>query len=75
MLYSVFLGLAGFFQTRDEKSAVTDDFTFRLFYGFTSGILFLCTTLVGLQEISGRCIHLVVQETNLDELHYFRKEH
>lgn len=50
------LGLSGFFQTREEGKAVVDDFVFRLFYGFTCGILFLCTALVGLQDLVGKNI-------------------
>lgn len=56
MLFSVFLGLGGYFQTRQEKAAINDDFPFRLFYGFTCGVLFLCTSLLGIQEFSGKNI-------------------
>ena len=79
MIYGVFLGLAGFFKTRDEKTAITDDFTFRLFYGFTSGILFLCTTLIGVTEISGNLKKwfLCQSTTQLFSIHKinFRSQH
>ncbi len=54
MLFGVVLGLSGFFKTRELGKTVIDDCPFRLFYGFTSGILFLCSALVGLTDLVGR---------------------
>ncbi len=58
MLFGVVLGLSGFFQTREEGKAVTDDFVFRLFYGFTCGVLFLATALVGMQDLVGKSLRM-----------------
>ena len=56
MLFGVVLGLSGFFKTREQGKAVIDDFPFRLFYGFSAGLLFLCTALVGLQDLVGKSV-------------------
>ncbi|TRY71650.1 hypothetical protein TCAL_03129 [Tigriopus californicus] len=56
MLFGVILGLSGFFKSREKGQAIIDDFPFRLFYGFTGGVLFLCTALVGVQELVGNNI-------------------
>ena len=53
MFFSLILGIAGLFKSSSSKEARVDDHIFRLFYVFTSALLFVSATLLGLKDAFG----------------------
>ena len=54
--FTTIIGVAAFFQSRPTDHAKIDNSAFRLHYDYTTGIMFLSTTLLGLSEFWGKAI-------------------
>lgn len=55
-LFGVITGFTAFFGTRERGRIKTSNAAFRLHYGFTSGIFFLATAILSLNELFGKAI-------------------
>ena len=50
MFFSLVLSILGLFKSSDSPQAIVTDYPFRLCYKVTAGILFFCTSLLGLKD-------------------------
>ena len=55
MFFSLFLSVGGLFSSKDNNpSIIIEDYPFKLCYVITTGILFFCSSLLGIQDAFGK---------------------
>ena len=55
MFLTLFLSVAGLFSSKDKNpSIIIEDYPFKLCYVVTTGILFFCSSLLGIQDAFGK---------------------
>ena len=67
-IFKAIIGIAAFHNSQSPNLARIDTSVDKLHYRFTAGILFLSTTLLGLNDIFGKPIMCKSQVTIVDEM-------